>query len=240
MQTSFFKSAHRLSLASIICIGITISCYLLEMIYNLIFITYFPHLGDSENLTESELVMSLAALGLIVVKVVAYIASIVFFLMWLYRAYKNLEALKIRNLDSSAGWAVGYWFIPIVNLFKPFKIVSEVYNGSDPEIAKAGYGFSDTTTTSTIGFWWACWVFSNIASRIASGIEKAAKDVTETSVMVYVVALALGIMAGILLIFIIRDIDSRQAECERLLSIQQPPRPPVFNQPDFNPPHQTF
>ena len=157
MQTNFFQSAHRLSLTSIICLGITIGCYFLEIIYNLVFITFFPNLGDSENLTAEETIMSLAALGLIAVKVMAYIASIVFFLMWLYRVYKNLEVLKVQNLDASAGWAVGYWFIPILNLFKPLKVVSEVYNGSNAETAKNGYGFSDTTTPAMLGFWWACW-----------------------------------------------------------------------------------
>jgi len=232
MQSKFFQSAHRLALTSIIFLGITIGCYFLEIIYNLVFLTFFPNLGESEDLTAGEWIMSLSALALIAVKVLAYIASIVFFLMWLYRAYKNLEAINVRNLDASPGWAVGYWFIPILNLFKPLRVVSEVYNGSDPEIAKEGYGFSDTTTPAMLGFWWACWLISNFTGRIAEMIEKASKDVTETSILVYIVSLALGIMAGVLLIFIVKDIDNRQAACERNLTIQQPPMPPVFNQPN--------
>lgn len=222
-------------MTSVIFLGVTVGCYFLEIIYNFVFLTFFPNLGDSEDVSGGEIVMVLAAIGLIAVKVLAYIGSIVFFLMWLYRAYKNLEAINVRNLDASPGWAVGYWFIPILNLFKPLKIVSEVYNGSDPEIAREGYGFSDTSANTTIGFWWACWVFSNIAGRIADAIEKAAKDVTETSVIVYIVSLSFGILAGILLIFIIREIDDRQGECERMISARQTlPPPPIFNQPNFN------
>ena len=29
-----------------------------------------------------------------------------FFLMWLYRAFNNLSALKARNLEFSPGWAI--------------------------------------------------------------------------------------------------------------------------------------
>lgn len=232
MPSNLFQSAHRLALTTIVFLGVTISCYFVEIIYNLVFITFFPNLGESEDLTAGEWVMSLSALALLAVKALAYIGSIVFFLIWLYRAYKNLEAINVRNLDASAGWAVGYWFIPILNLFKPLKVVSEVYNGSDPKIAKEGYGFSDTTTPAMLGFWWACWLISNFTGRIAEMIEKASKDVTGTSIMVYVVSLSLGIVAGVLLIFIVKDIDRRQAECERNLAVQHPPMPPIFNQPN--------
>lgn len=238
MSANFFQSAHRLALTSIIFLGVTVGCYFLEIIYNLIFLTLFPNLGESEDMSGGEIMMVLAGIGLIIMKLTAYVGSIIFFLMWLHRAYKNLEAMNVRNLDASAGWAVGYWFIPILNLFKPMKVVAEVYNGSDPEIAKAGYGFSDAGANSLIGFWWAFWVLSNITSRIADAIEKGAKDVTDTSVMVYIVALSFGIIAGILLIFIIREIDERQAEGELFMSRRQiappPPPPPTFNQTNFN------
>ncbi|QYO65100.1 DUF4328 domain-containing protein [Leptolyngbya sp. 7M] len=48
------------------------------------------------------------------------IATIVLFLVWLYRAHKNLFSLKPTHLDFSPGWAVGWWFIPFLNLVRPY------------------------------------------------------------------------------------------------------------------------
>jgi hypothetical protein len=230
MTANPFKSAHGLAQASVACLIVVITCYFLEVIYSIAFVAFFPNLGESEDMSASETVMSLLALGIIAVKVLFFIATVVSFLMWLYRAYKNLEAFNVQNLNTSAGWAVGYWFIPILNLFKPLKVVNELYHGSNPETAEQGYAFSDTGTPAIHGFWWACWILSNFANRIASAIEKSAKDVTNSSVLFDVISLSLGIMAGVLLIFIIRDIDERQRLFEQQLSISTPPMPPVFNQ----------
>jgi hypothetical protein len=228
MKPHSFRSAHRLAVAAISLLIVDIACYFVEIIYNIVFISYFPDLGESESLTNSEMAMSFLALGLLSLKVVAYIATIVVFLIWLHRVYKNLIALNVQSLQVSPGWAVGYWFIPIVNLFKPLQIVNEVYHGSNSEDLKDGYGFSNTSTTMLLGFWWACWLASNVAGRIASALEKAAKDVTQTSVVVYIASLSFGIMAGLLLIFVIQEIDRRQAECEKRFVLSQPPLPPTF------------
>ncbi len=54
------------------------------------------------------------------------LATIVLFLIWIYRAFGNLSVLKARNLEFSPGWAVGWWFIPFANLVKPFQVVGEL------------------------------------------------------------------------------------------------------------------
>jgi hypothetical protein len=62
----------------------------------------------------------------------AVVATIVIFLMWLHRAYRNLPALgapKPRFSPSGAVWA---WFIPILNLWRPYQILREVWQVSNP------------------------------------------------------------------------------------------------------------
>jgi Domain of unknown function (DUF4328) len=229
MKTNKFKSAHRLAVVTVILLGIDVFCYFVEIIYNLVFLAFFPDLGESIDPSAGEIVMGIAALGLISLKVLAYIATIVFFLMWLYRAYKNLEAFNVQGLEATPGWAVGYWFLPIVNLFKPLKVVNEVHHGSKPEHADQGYGFSATHSTMLTGLWWACWLLSNFTGNIAGVIERAAKDVTGASIVVVMISLGFGIVAGVLLIFIVREIDADQTEFVEKTVNFAPPEPPVFD-----------
>ena len=47
-------------------------------------------------------------------------------LMWVHRAYRNLPALGARDMAYSPGWAVGWWFIPFLNLVRPYQVVREI------------------------------------------------------------------------------------------------------------------
>src|SRR5207245_1107765 len=60
------------------------------------------------------------------------IITAVVFLIWLYRSYANLQALWTEGHTYAPGWAVGYYFIPILNLFRPCQVMQETWKGSDP------------------------------------------------------------------------------------------------------------
>jgi hypothetical protein len=58
--------------------------------------------------------------------------SFLFLLLWFYRAYLNLPALGTAQPKFSPGWAVGYWFVPVLNLVRPCEAMLELAAGSDP------------------------------------------------------------------------------------------------------------
>jgi Domain of unknown function (DUF4328) len=53
------------------------------------------------------------------------------FLKWIYRAYKNIQGFGAEGLRFSPGWAVGYYFIPILSLIRPVQVMSEIWRASD-------------------------------------------------------------------------------------------------------------
>ena len=54
------------------------------------------------------------------------------FILWLFRASRNLRALGNQSVEYSPGWAIGAWFIPIGNLFIPYQVTAEIWNRSHP------------------------------------------------------------------------------------------------------------
>lgn len=60
----------------------------------------------------------------------ALFGSIIFFSIFTFRAMKNLHVWGARNAEMSAGWAVGWYFIPIANLFKPYQGMDQILDGS--------------------------------------------------------------------------------------------------------------
>lgn len=171
------------------------------------------------------------------VQIPVYIFTIVFFLIWLYRANKNLTPLGASYTEFSPGWAVGWWFIPFANLVKPFQVVREVWRESDPDVQPQESGFLSSAggaadTPAYIGFWWGLWITSNIASNIAGKVYDPDNIKTSAaSGYIFMIAAIFSIAAAVLAVMIVRDITQRQelraANIGRLR--EGPPPPPIFD-----------
>src|SRR5699024_12123503 len=51
------------------------------------------------------------------------IVFIVFFFIWLYRAYAHLQAQHVTGLAHTPRWAIGWYFIYVMNLYKAFSVL---------------------------------------------------------------------------------------------------------------------
>jgi hypothetical protein len=89
-------------------------------------------LRDGANVTLAEAtgsddrILTLAAVYLI-----SLAASGLAWLMWQHRAHRRLRELGIQDLEFTPGWGVGWWFVPVANLFMPYKAVKELWRAGD-------------------------------------------------------------------------------------------------------------
>jgi hypothetical protein len=91
-----------------------------------------------------------------------FILTSIPFGMWIYRANKNARALGAEGMRHSAGWAVGSYFVPIVNFFAPFTAMREIWRASaDPGNWTAAPG------TPLLGWWWFLWLAAAISGQAA-------------------------------------------------------------------------
>ncbi|MBP2160676.1 MULTISPECIES: DUF4328 domain-containing protein [Asticcacaulis] len=123
---------------------------------------------DAEELSVLGTVAALVSLYLIIAWIAAGITS----LFWIYGAARNAAALQ-PNVELSPGWAVGWYFVPIALLFKPYQYMEKIWNIS-LDVAE------DAETTRLLGYWWAAHVVGGIVTRIA---ERTTKFAAESGVM---------------------------------------------------------
>jgi hypothetical protein len=77
---------------------------------------------------------------------------------WLFRSKSGLANPMSSGDVFTPGWAVGWYFIPIAHLWKPFQAMSFIRNQ-----------VSDTFQGGAIlGIWWTTWIIMNFASRALS------------------------------------------------------------------------
>lgn len=64
--------------------------------------------------------------------IVVFFISFIIYLMWVRQAYRNLHSLQIKPTEYSSGWAIGAYFVPILNLVRPYSMMKEIWFGSQP------------------------------------------------------------------------------------------------------------
>src|SRR4051812_38912574 len=59
------------------------------------------------------------------VQLALFIATVVTFLRWLHRAVRLAGTID-ADVGVTPGWAVGYWFVPFLNLYRPYQVVNHL------------------------------------------------------------------------------------------------------------------
>jgi hypothetical protein len=152
------------------------------------------------------------------------IGTAVAFLIWLHRAYKNLPSLGQRHFRFTPGWAVGFFFIPFLNFFRPFQAMRELWHGSDPrhwepDDPPDGAKIQDRTgTPPLVGWWWALFCVSNVIANIAVRLSLAESVASaQTSGVLMVVSNILSIPSALVTIRLVGRLTRRQTEKARLI-----------------------
>jgi hypothetical protein len=115
-----------------------------------------------------------------IVQTIVYLAAVIAFLRWISRVYRNLPALGPRQLSFTSGWAVGAWFVPFLNLVRPFQIVREAWwiSATPSEATQAMPGFTPRTP-ALVGLWWGVFLASAVVGRIAFSVARRAESIPQ-------------------------------------------------------------
>ncbi|HEV7659397.1 MAG TPA: DUF4328 domain-containing protein [Allosphingosinicella sp.] len=154
---------------------------------------------DPFLMSEAEGAMALTQLAL-------FAGTAIAFLVWLYRAEVNARALGAEDMMVSPPWAVGWFFVPLVQLVMPFVAVRELWKASaTPRDWQLG------ASSPLIALWWACWIGTLISGNIAFALTRMDDyDAFLAADVVSVVSAAFTIPSAILLAAIIGHIQAMQ------------------------------
>lgn len=138
--------------------------------------------------------------------------SYVVLIMWLRRAYYNLHQLPTIRPEFSEGWAAGAWFVPFLNLVRPYSIMREVWQDTQ----KAAWGRIVEPAT-ILGWWWAAFVIKMIVSRITSKMGSSGNGITQDDLVAFMVDAGAQFVAAGLTWHVI----GRAASFEEELAVRQ-------------------
>lgn len=125
------------------------------------------------------------ALGLGVGVFVSLLCGAIFFGMWMNRAAHNVRALGHTGFEISPAFGVGSFFIPIMNLWKPYQAMQDIWRAS---LAHRNDSWLSTPTGDLVKGWWAAWLLAGFVGRAASTSDTLGGIDVVVALMLFVAA----------------------------------------------------
>jgi len=126
---------------------------------------------------------------------------------WVFRANKNARAVSTQALEYSPGWAVGWFFVPIASLWKPYQAMVEIYKAS-----RTPHDWRSAKAATLVTGWWCLQVIGNILAISLRFSTMHGQPVNRELAMLF-----FGVVGvhQILLFVIVTQIDTWQARAHR-------------------------
>lgn len=162
--------------------------------------------AEAEQIDARQSMIGLVQVGL-------FITCAIVFLMWFHRAHKNLKAGGLNDLKYTPGWAVGGFFVPILNLVRPYQVMKEVWTGSE-HLSGDDWAnpWKADSPAPLVGWWWALLLISTCIDRASFRLTLLADDIWEflTAAQVTLAADLMNIPAAFLALLMVRRITDLQ------------------------------
>lgn len=201
---------------------------------SLVNLLLYTRMQSGDDVGDDQLAAMEAAGSLIgTVSLVAMVAGAVCFIRWLMQARRNVDALGARGLAHSPQWALWGWFVPIMNLFRPYQVVDEVWRGSDPQPGRP-LGTMSESAPGWMTAWWGCWLVAGVLSQFAFRLQVDLEEPAAPAALLQIerllsIAGVLSVAAAVLAIRLVRGIDARQrARAARMAAEAEHPREPAL------------
>lgn len=105
---------------------------------------------------------------------IVFVVSGFFILRWIHRANYNARQLGAENMKFTPGWSVGYYFIPILMLWKPYQAMKEIWKAS-----KNPSNWESQETSGILPIWWTLWLISNFLGQAIFRFSMHAEELQE-------------------------------------------------------------
>jgi len=168
-----------------------------------------PSRSPEEALSVPEAFFALSGLGWSIL----WIPGILLFCVWIRRANINADALVASGMEFTPGWAVGWFFVPFANLFKPYQAMAEIYRASDPKNDPDYWSLAEVPRYLML--WWFSYLGFNAASNLSFGLFRGSGEV-RLGGWPAVLMCVLGATASVMAVVVTRSIHRLQQEKARL------------------------
>ncbi len=140
-----------------------------------------------------------------------FVVTAVIFLRWTYLSKRNVRFLGADALEFTPGWAVGWYFIPIATLWKPYQALKETFKASHPDFTE---NWRQAPHPSIMPLWWTLWILGNFVGQAIFRTTLRAETIDEflSSSRLTFFSDALDLPLGIVVIALVSKLQAWQSQ----------------------------
>ena len=155
-------------LLAFVAIGSNLMEYqLLTDFQNGVYFSQEMAVADAEANDMRQAVIAFSYLGV-------FIVSGVLILRWIYQANQNVRYLGAKDMAFTPAWSIGFYFIPILSLFKPYQAMKEIWQASqDPT------NWQTEKVSVILGIWWFFWIANSMLGQAVFRMSRKAEEISE-------------------------------------------------------------
>jgi transcriptional regulator with XRE-family HTH domain len=148
---------------------------------------------------------------LAVVKLLALIGVGTLFIVWTHRLYRNLPTLG-KTQRFSSGWAIGAWFVPILNFWRPKQIIDEIWTTSEAR---------GRPVPVLLHVWWGFWVASGLFGIFLRNRSASDLDAARSNALAILAQDVIWVIAAILALWVVARVSRHQEAYAASLTSEQ-------------------
>ena len=214
MPESYVPLAGRRQAVTIVFAAIAVVCAA-AVVVDIADLAILDRLIAGENVTDAELNADDERMRLVgLLQFAGLIAGAIVFIRWMHGAYRNVDVVAPQERRYGHGWAIGSWFVPFLNLWRPKQIANDIWRAG----GSGGPG-------ALLWLWWTVFVVSNWAANIAirSYLSDDSTEDLRTGTIAYMISDGLDVVGAILAVLVVRAATDRLDG--RAAAIEVPPAP---------------
>lgn len=150
------------------------------------------------------------------IQVLVWLAVAFLWAFWTFKSNKLVRSLGAKDMKYSPGWSVGWYFIPFLNLIKPYLALKEIYLATlNPHRFNVDADVEDQPESLNIlKLWW----LSSIAERIFGVYLKRISSGSDTMEQLFylnkllITSDLISLTTTLIWIWLLREFSQRQDE----------------------------
>ncbi len=201
---------------AMICMWLVIFAFAASIITNFFLQDYIVEVYSTpgyvnEEITGEDILLFFVSLS----RPVALLFSFITFLMWFYRARCNLDRARLTGFKYKSKWAIISFFIPLVNIYRPLKIMQEVWSGSKFLSGTTNAeSWKNVQSGKLVSLWWGMTMLTIVMDRVVGYFWNQPGTPGSFLSAIYITILAdvVNIVAAYIAIKLIQEVTDLQEQ----------------------------
>ena len=184
--------------------------YVLSALASLLQYELLGRMEHGGEWTQEEASLNDLRAGAVAILVVGtYVVTAIAFLKLLGRFNHNAWSFGATGMRYTPGWTIVWFFVPVLNLFRPYQAVQEAWKISRP----GDYWWESRPNSGLVNLWWGLWISSNVLGQISMRMGAAKEiDTLRMATLVDLGGSVLDVVLSIVAIQLLRQLTAFQEE----------------------------